>query len=114
MRSILIAVFSAIFLAMVGGVFWAMNQRGMTEAGSELMSDRWFQVTLLDAYCGFLTFYVWVWYKEASTASRVVWFVVIMTLGNIAMSAYVLLQLARLPRGAGWEELLLRSEPSQS
>jgi hypothetical protein len=59
--------------------------------------DRWWTIaTLIDAYYAFLTFYVWVFYKEQRWLPRVGWFVGIMLLGNMAMSAYVLLQLARL------------------
>ena len=73
-----------------------------------LMRDVWFQATLLDAYFGFLTFYVWVAWKERTLAGRVVWFVLIMTLGNMAMSAYVILQLIRLPPECRPHEMLAR------
>jgi hypothetical protein len=65
---------------------------GLTTAPDNL----WTIATLLDAYFGFLTFYVWVLWKETRTLHRALWFVAIMLLGNIAMSAYVLRQLARL------------------
>ena len=41
-------------------------------------------------------FYAWVSWKETRAGPRVAWFAAIMLLGNIAMSAYVLRQLARL------------------
>ena len=41
-------------------------------------------------------------------AAQVVWFILIMGLGNIATAAYVLLQLARMKPGDSWESLLLR------
>lgn len=56
----------------------------------------WTIATLIDAYYGFITFYTWVLWKEVRALPRVAWFVAIMLLGNIAMSAYVLRQLARL------------------
>jgi hypothetical protein len=56
----------------------------------------WTIATLIDAYCGFVTFYVWVLWKETRTLPRALWFIAIMLLGNIAMSAYALRQLARL------------------
>jgi hypothetical protein len=59
----------------------------------------WTIATLVDAYYGFITFYVWVLWKETRALSRILWFVAIMALGNIAMSAYVLRQLARLKPG---------------
>jgi hypothetical protein len=39
-----------------------------------------------------------------------VWFILIMALGNMAMSAYLLLQLSRLRTGQPIEALLLRAE----
>jgi hypothetical protein len=45
-----------------------------------------------------LTFYAWVFYKETRWLKRCLWFIAIMLLGNIATSAYVLLQLLRLAR----------------
>jgi hypothetical protein len=75
--------------------------------------DRWWTIaTLADAYCGFLTFYAWVFYKEHRRGSRAGWFVAIMLLGNFAMAAYVLLQLARLRDDEPLENLLLRARPA--
>ena len=72
--------------------------------------DRWWTyATLADAYFGFLTFYAWVFYKETRAVTRAAWFVAIMLLGNIAMAAYVLRQLALLPAGAPLSQLLLRN-----
>jgi hypothetical protein len=72
--------------------------------------DRWWTIaTLADAYCGFLTFYAWVFYKERSAMARAGWFVAIMLLGNFAMATYVLLALARLRDDQPLEQLLLRA-----
>ena len=65
--------------------------------------------TLFDAYFGFVTFYAWVFYKETSWLARIVWFVAIMGLGNIAMSSYVLIQLFRLRPEQPASDILLRS-----
>jgi hypothetical protein len=71
--------------------------------------DRWWNLaTLADAYCGFLTFYVWLFYKESGLAARAGWLLGILLLGNIAMASYVLLQLARLPEDEPVAHLLLR------
>ena len=71
--------------------------------------DRWWTyATLADAYFGFLTFYAWVFYKEASAVARVGWFVAIMLLGNMAMAVYVLLQLHRLRTDQPAASILLR------
>jgi hypothetical protein len=73
--------------------------------------DHWWTLaTLADAYCGFLTFYAWVFYKEPGLASRLGWLAGILLLGNIAMASYVLLQLARLRDSEPVHYLLLRPE----
>lgn len=110
MRMLLIFLFASILLAMVGATIVASQDRSVFDAGDQLLSDRWFQVTLLDAYCGFITFYVWVAYKERAAWSRALWFVLIMGLGNMAMAVYVLIQLIWLPGEAPLSRVLLRDD----
>jgi hypothetical protein len=77
---------------------WASTRQPVLQWGGLTSGpDRyWTIATLMDAYFGFLTFYVWVFFKESRWLPRVAWFIAIMLLGNMAMSAYVLLQLLRL------------------
>ena len=72
------------------------------------VANPWAVATLYDAYFAFVTFYVWVLYKERSVLSRIVWFVLIMGLGNIAISLYVLIQLMRLNPEEPAEAILWR------
>jgi hypothetical protein len=58
--------------------------------------NAWAWATLADAYFGFLTFFCWVAWRESSLGHKILWFLLILTLGNIAMSLYVLLQLLSL------------------
>ena len=102
-------LFGAILTVMLYVTIAAALGRGPLDAGGELWPDPWFRATLADAYCGFLAFYAWVFYRERSGAARGLWFVAIMGLGNIAVSVYVLVKLLRLPPGAGAEQLLLRT-----
>jgi hypothetical protein len=76
------------------------------EAWPSYAANPWAIATLYDAYFGFVTFYVWVAYKERKTWSRILWFLLIMGLGNIAMSLYVLIQLMRLRRDEPVETML--------
>jgi hypothetical protein len=91
-------LFSGIFLALLIYNLWASTRQSVLQWGGLTTGpDRyWTIATFMDAYFGFVTFYVWVIYKETRWLTRVVWFAAIMLLGNIAMSAYVLLQLVRL------------------
>lgn len=71
-------------------------------------ANPWAVATLHDAYFSFLTFYVWVAYKERPMWSRILWFVLIMGLGSIAISLYMLIQLMRLGRDQPVEAILWR------
>ena len=92
---------------------WAtLHQPVQQWGGLTTGPDRyWTLATLTDAYCGFLTFYVWVLYKEQRWVARIAWFVAIMLLGNMAMSVYVLIQLWRLRRDQGAFEILQARHP---
>jgi hypothetical protein len=106
-------LFSCILLAMILGTGWAsVHQAVQNWGGLTTGPDRyWTLATLLDAYCGFLTFYVWVFYKERRWGARIAWFAAIMLLGNMAMSVYVLIQLLRLRRDQGAFEVLQARHP---
>jgi hypothetical protein len=108
-------VFASIALgSMIGVSWWASERIGIGPAIQELLAhvssgiNPWFVATIFDAYFGFLWFWLWVAYKEPSWVDKVLWLVLILALGNIAMAGYVLLQLARLPPEADFEDLLLR------
>ena len=62
--------------------------------------------TLYDAYFGFITFFCWLAWRERSLGIKIIWFVLIMTLGNIAMSAYCLSELFTLPKDGRLADLL--------
>ncbi|MGB7348035.1 MAG: DUF1475 family protein [Pirellulaceae bacterium] len=113
MKAFLIALFICIFGCMTAITIAATIQRGMFAAGSDLWPELWFRATLMDAYFGFITFYVWVAYKERKMLPRFAWFVAIMSLGNFAMSAYVLQQLLTI-KPFSWEQLLLRRDSHPS
>lgn len=103
-------LFGAILVGMLAVTGWAALHQPVWEWGGLVSApDRgWTIATLCDAYAGFVTFYCWVFYKERA-GGRLLWFVAIMLLGNIAMSTYVLRELARLEPGEGPERLLTRS-----
>ncbi len=111
MRWFLIAIFATIFLAMTWITVVASLDRSVVNAGQGLWPDPWFRATLMDAYFGFLTFFIWLAYKEQSWVARGIWFVLIMSLGNFAMSGYLLWQLTTM-KEFSWESLLLRCERS--
>jgi len=110
MKKSLFVLFTVILLSMMASTFWASMDRSVFQTGRGLWPDPWFLTTLLDAYLGFLLFYVWVAYKERTTLSRILWFLLIMALGNMAAAFYVLLQLGKLRSVDPWEKLLVRED----
>lgn len=100
--------FSVVLLSMLGVTIWAGSHTALWAIPREVYSHPWFVATLFDTYFAFLTFYLWLAYKETGLLARVLWLVAILLLGNIAMAAYMLWELFRLPSNAPLESLLLR------
>ena len=101
MRGLLIALFAAIFSVMIGLTLWAAVHSNLLDPAvrAAYNAQPWAIATLFDAYCGFITFFVWVAFRERGVGVKILWLVLILLLGNIAMSLYVLLQLFRLKPG---------------
>lgn len=58
--------------------------------GSELLSNPWGIVSLVDLYAGFTLFAIWIAYRETSVPRAVLWIVALMILGFFTGSVYVL------------------------
>ncbi len=100
--------FAIVLLTMLGATGWASGECALWKTPRAVATHPWFIATLFDCYFGFLTFYLWLAYKETTWLARVAWLLAVLLLGNIAMSAYMLLTLFRLPANAGMEQVLLR------
>ena len=110
-RTTLLALFGTVLVAMLFVTTRAslMQPLWQWQGIAAANPDRWWTIaTLADAYFGFLTFYAWVHYREDRVGARLGWLLAILLLGNIAMSSYVLLQLARLRGDEPVHHLLLR------
>jgi len=101
-------LFLLVLASMLGVTTWASLQCPLFAVPRDVFTHPWFIATMFDAYWGFTTFFVWVCYKQTSWFARVAWFIAIMLLGNIAMSAYCLAGLFRLPRDGKLSDLLTR------
>lgn len=107
-------LFLLILAAMLAVTSWASLRCPLFAVPRDVATHPWFIATLFDAYAGFLTFYVWVAYKQTAPLARAAWFVAILLLGNIAMALYCLAELFRAPAGIPLRDLLLarRAGPS--
>jgi hypothetical protein len=113
-------LFLAVLASMLWVTTWAGIQCPLFAVPHSVATHPWFIATLCDAYWGFITFFVWVYYRQTSWVARIAWFLAILSLGNIAMSSYCLAALSQAPRegrlgdvliarkdGPGWLGILL-------
>ena len=105
---ILRALFALIFIGMLAVIITASKDQNIFEAVGNMWPNWWFKATLADAYFGFLTFSIWATYKELHLWRKLIWFASIMLLGNLAISAYILLELFKLQEKDNFETLLTR------
>ncbi|MFZ1086009.1 MAG: DUF1475 family protein [Terracidiphilus sp.] len=108
MKSLLKLLFGGIFVFMVVMTVRTGLAVSLRASWPSYAANPWAIATLYDAYFGFVTFYAWVFYKERSVWAKALWFLLIMGLGNIAMSFYVLIQLFRLRPEEPAESILRR------
>lgn len=106
MKNTLTVVCCAVLAVMLYVTISASLHQDIVSAARQLWPDPWFRATLADAYFGFLFFWLWVAWREQSKAKSILWFVLIMTFGNIAMASYLLLQLRRWQPAEGIDSLL--------
>ncbi len=102
------AWFLLVLAAMVAVTTWAGMQENLFVAGGRLIRDPWGLATLFDAYFAFLAFWLWLAWRERTWAPRILWLLAILGLGNLAMAAYVLLQLFGLSAGSDLGALFQR------
>jgi len=108
MKRFLYAAFTVVLVAMTWVTVTASLDHSVLEAGDEIWNDPWARATLFDAYFAFLTVYLWIAYRERGWGPRILWLVLILTLGNFAIAGYFLFALARLGPGRPWTDLFQR------
>lgn len=104
-------LFAGVIASMLVVTTWAGLECPLFAVPRAVATHPWFIATLVDAYWGFLTFFVWVAWKEQSWSARWLWFVAIMLLGNIAMSVYVLRELFAVETNAALRDVVAQRNP---
>lgn len=105
---ILRIAFLGVLASMLWVTGWASLQQAIWQIPRGVWAHPWFVATLFDTYFAFLTFYLWVAYRERGWVGRVLWLAAILVLGNIAMASYMLLILFRLRADAPVRSILIR------
>ena len=97
----------AVLLGMISVTVWASLDANVWIGFKAVTAHRWGLATLADTDFAFYFVYLWMFYKEKSHFQRALWFLLVTTLGTIAIAIYIFIQFWKLPKGAGIEELLL-------
>ena len=106
-------LFATVIVTMLAVTSWAGVRCGLGAIPPAVYSHPWFIATLFDAYWGFITFFVWVAWKERAVTARALWLVAILLLGNMAMAAYMLRELFAVGARAGVEQVITRRNPGR-
>lgn len=80
-------------LAMTGMILYTAVVGDFAKEGAQLLAMPWGQVSMVDLYVGFIIFSMWIVYREEKLLTKIIWVVLMMTLGNWTASLYVLLAL---------------------
>jgi hypothetical protein len=112
MIRVLRIVFLTLFLYVGYTVIATSLKSNLFTEWSTLAAIPWMGATLKDFYALMAPLLLWMWYREASTASRVAWTFAFILLGSIGTSGYILLQLLKLPADAPVRALLVREGAS--
>jgi hypothetical protein len=108
MKTKLILFYALIWIAIVSVTTWASFAGGnVLDATVQLWNMPWGRATFFDTYFAFTTIWLWMAYREKTWVSRIAWFFLVMTLGNIAVSAYMLWNLLKLKPNATVQDFLI-------
>lgn len=100
--------FSVLFLWMCYQVITTSINSSLFKEWDFLGSIPWMRATLWDFYANVTAIFLWVCYKEKNIGLKIVWLILLVTLGSIATCAYVLIQLFKLKQGDGLKEFFSR------
>lgn len=105
MITVLKIIFSGLFVWMCYMVISTSMSSNLFKQWDFLGNIPWMRATLWDFYANVLVIFVWVCYKETSIALKIVWLILLVTLGSIASCAFMLIQLFGLKPNEGLKEL---------
>ena len=107
-------LFVVVLGSMLAVTSWAgMHQSLSAFVHSATFRDPWVIATLFDAYWAFVAVFIWVAWKEQSLAARLLWFVSLIALGNIAIAIYFLRELFAVPASGPLDPVFSRRNPGR-
>jgi len=99
-------LFALLLITMTSMVLWGIFTGNWGKAISYITQEPWILVTIIDIYISFFVFYTWVFYREKSVFSKIIWLLLIIFTGSIAITLYVLIQLLKLKEDQSLKEMI--------
>jgi hypothetical protein len=79
----------ASLIVMASMIVFSISTGNLFEEGAIIGSLVWGQMSLVDLYVGFFLVYLWVFYKESSLITRVIWAILFVVTGSMATALYI-------------------------
>lgn len=77
-------------LIMAGMIVFSLLTGDFFGEGSILLGMVWGQMSMVDLYVGFFLFYLWILRREKDLITKIIWFLLLMTTGSLAIALYIL------------------------
>ncbi len=102
----IVKIISAIgVIAMASIIIYAFISGNFSVEGAKLLAMPWGIVSMVDLYVGFILFSIWIFYREKSIVSALIWTVLMLTLGFFTGSLYTLI--AAITSKGDWKRFWL-------
>lgn len=101
-------LFLALCIYMTWVVVHTSLRSSLIDEWNTLVGIPWMTATLKDFYTNVFVLFLWVCWKEPRHWKKGLWLILLVCLGSIATTLYVLIQLFRLKQGEGLRELIVR------
>jgi hypothetical protein len=108
MKSILKITFTIIIVFMTYIIISTSLKSNLFKEWDYLTSIPWMKATLWDFYANVFVIYLWIFYKQTSNLSKLIWLLLLVFLGSVGTLLYLLTQLVKLKKHEGIKELLLK------
>lgn len=99
-----------LLLGIIAVMIYASLQQNMFKLPPVVTGNIWFQASLWDVYTGLLLFFLWCFHKLNSTFAKIIWLILLITLGNVATCAFLLWQALQVPKNGSTQQLLLNKK----
>jgi len=80
-------------LAMIAVLVYGFTAGDFLEEGTQLFSNPWGIVSIVDLYVGFILFSGWIIYREKSLLRSIIWVILMMLLGFFTGALYTFVAL---------------------